>query len=71
MSSAPGEPVVFTWDWRGQPPMEEIATRVNASMFTGGTFMYVVPFTGDDNYAVVLSPVQMNLAEVKRAYDEA
>jgi hypothetical protein len=67
---AAGEPAVFMWDVREQPPMEDIAMHVNAAMFTGGTFMYVVPNTWTDSYAVVLSPVELNLAEVQRAFEE-
>jgi hypothetical protein len=71
MAGRAGEPVVFTWDFREQPPMEDIAVHVNAAMFTGGTFMYVVPSTHMDSYAIVLSPVELNLAEVQRVFEES
>lgn len=59
------------WDCKDPAPIESIAVHVNAAMFTGGTFMYVVPNTWTDSYAVVLSPVELNLAEVQRTFDES
>jgi hypothetical protein len=72
MSTRPGEPRVFTWDWKDQPAIDDIAAHVNAAMFTGGTFMYVVPaqYT-DDSYAIVLSPVALSPAEVVRIFEES
>ena len=38
----------FTWDWRQQPPMSEIALAVRDA--SGGTVRMTMPDTGSDSY---------------------
>ena len=58
-------PRVFTWDWKEQPPMEKLAAAL-----PGQPFMHVVPDTGGDCYACVLSSWPLTPVEAQAAYDQ-
>lgn len=59
-------PQVFTWDWKEQPPLDEIARALPEQ-----PFMHQVADTGGDCYACVLSTWPLTQAEAQAAYDES
>jgi hypothetical protein len=56
------------WDWKEDPPFDEIEARVNALLERGATRLYfATPNCGRDDYCLVISdiPVKDDEAETK------
>lgn len=60
------DPEAFTWDWRAQPPMEQIAAAVER--LSGGRVRMYLPQTGTDSYAAVISDRELDAGEQERAW---
>lgn len=61
---------IISWDWRGQPDIEELNEAVSA-VFDGIHCPQVTSVdTGGDEYAVLVSPAPMTSAEAQAAYEE-
>jgi len=58
---------LFTWDWKEQPPMTEIAAFV-AELSGGSVVMREHP-TGSDQYALVIADHQISEADAGRVYE--
>jgi hypothetical protein len=52
---------VFTWDWKEQPPLAEVAEAI--AEVSGGTVHMRQVDTGGDEYALVVSDRQVDDAE--------
>lgn len=62
------EPKSFQWDWKEQPPMEEIAAAV-AEISGVGRRAWMRPFnTESDQYAWIVSDRELSDAEAYHAY---
>lgn len=67
---APGRAAMFTWDWKAQPPMEDIAAEV-ARLSEAGRKVFMRKFdTESDQYAWIVSDYEVDDAEAERI-DEA
>lgn len=67
-----GEPAsaAFSWDWRGQPPMEDIARTVAEISAAGQVFMR--PYDdGTDSYTWIVSGHQVDDAEAEAIIEAA
>jgi hypothetical protein len=60
------DPRILTWDWRGQPNLAELA-RVLTDVSNGTVHLTEVD-TGDDQYAIVLSPQPVNKPDAYAMY---
>lgn len=60
---------VFTWDWREQPPMAEMAASV-AALTKLGRPVYLTPVaeTGCDSYAAVVSDVELTQEQAEQIF---
>ena len=55
----------WTWDWREQPPLEDIAENIGAR-----TSLHVyLPETGSDQYALVIASRVLSDSEVGEAWN--
>lgn len=59
----------WTWDFKEQPPLDDIAAEIEAMSSKGKVWIYR-PETGTDSYALLLSPRALTPEQVKQIYDE-
>lgn len=57
---------ILTWDWKEQPPLDDIADIIKT--MSGGTVNMVEVDTGSDQFAWVISPVPMDQDSANEAY---
>lgn len=62
-----GNASILTWDWREQPNLAELAELLLE--LTNGRLHLKSVDTGSDQYAVVISTVELDQAAVNAAYD--
>ena len=54
------------WDWRAQPPMEEIAATIER--LSGGRLRMYLPETGMDSYVAIISDRELDPGEQEKAW---
>jgi hypothetical protein len=59
----------WTWDFKEQPPLDDIAAEIEAMSARGKVWAYQ-PGTGSDSYALLLSPRALTTEQVQKIYDE-
>jgi hypothetical protein len=59
----------WSWDFREQPPLDDIAARIEAMSAKGKVWIYR-PETGTDSYALLLSDRELTIEQVQQIYDE-
>ena len=62
---------VFFWDWKEQPPMDEIAAAVQ-ELSAGGSATYMREAdTGTEDHAWVVSDAELSDEQASEAYEAA
>ncbi len=59
------EPVLITWDWKEQPPLGKILDAAKTMVDYDQVFEYVMPDTGGDYYAIILSEHELGPEQVE------
>lgn len=59
----------WTWDFKEQPPLDDIAAEIEAMSAKGKVWTYR-PETGTDSYALLLSPRALTIEQVQKIYDD-
>lgn len=60
---------VFTWDWKEQPPMKDIAIAIQELSVAGFTIHLQELNTGGDWHTWVVSDQELTNTEMWQAYD--
>ena len=60
-------PEIFTWDWKGEPPMEEIFAAVARA--SGGRVIMRMHDDGTDQYACIIADHVVTDEEAERVMD--
>ncbi len=59
----------FSWDWKEQPPLDDIAAEIEAMSAKGKVWVYR-PETDSDSYALLLADRALTPEQAKQIYDE-
>jgi len=57
---------LITWDWKDQPPLAEILDAAQNMVDSHLVFQYVLPDTGGDYYACIISTYVLSPLEAER-----
>ena len=67
MTDVQPDAAVFTWDWREPPDMEQLASILHD--VSGGNVHLRMVETGSDQYAAVISTVDLGDAAAQATYE--
>jgi hypothetical protein len=60
---------VYTWSWRGQPPLDQIIAQVDVLRTQGRPVFMQTAETETDEYALVVSDVELTAGQATQMYD--
>ena len=59
------------WDWKSEPPFDEIQARINSLLERGATGIYLVEANcGRDDYCLVISDQPLTDEEAEQRWDD-